>query len=829
MQPSESPATGRGRLPASLVTGLFVFTTIAALARAWMPTQAVDDLRENPEEALDPPGPDATWANPGTDTCLAFSWEPTVAVDPGNPLIVVVAQGRSLLISFDGGASFPQPLTAPLPSGTVSNGDPSLGFDSQGRLFLSYLCKPASGRDVCLMGYELNLITGLFQPIAGINWPRNVTALAGHGAPSNADKEWLAVDASAASPYTDRLHIVWTDIAPIPWEVWTTWSSDQGQSWSAAQQLSVADEGPKPWPAHNAVAPNGDLYVAWHSQTGFWDPPANRVPNGTTGQIVMRRSTNGGAFFGARSFPYAPSDADTTWNVQHKANGVIPGARYWLQGTSQPWILTDPHQAGRIYVVTSDDPDDDVDSGDAADVFIAISDDNGVSWGAPIRVDSGPVGTFAVLPTAAIDPNSGSIAVTYYDNRLLQTNTAGNFLLDLLVTYSFDSGVTWGVEWDVNDGFFDPDGTTSCRFCCPGDSCFGQPITTRIGEYNGVAYGECGAKMVWADNQTCGTGSSQLDVFFDDDPEGGGDFTPPVLVCPSNTSIGCNDSTDPIFTGMATATDDCTLDPDIGFVDEFLGGNCPPSTVIESIRRIWHAFDNAGNIQTCEQIISIVDFDAPALFGPPDLVLECSEQGGVPADHPAVVAWAAQFTAFDACSDVDESLGLPDFFPAGCGDGGDTLIIYSAADACGNGDFLVRHVRVVDTTPPTIDCRVVTPVLWPPLHQFVNVGLFIDTEDLCAAAQPSIAIQVTSDEHPAFAIGAGGPALCPDAIILPGGTVWVRAQRSTIGDGRVYRITVGAYDRCGNLARCRTFVRVPVVLNQPAVDSGQLYDATDCN
>ena len=124
-----------------------------------------------------------------------------------------------------------------------------------------------------------------------------------------------------------------------------------------------------------AVGPGGDAYVAFHSQPGFLDAGL-RVPDGVSGFIALPHSNDGGASWQQRTAPFGPGDADMTWNVQNAANGVIPGATFWLQGSSQPWILPDPFQAGRLWVVANDDPDDDVDTGDAADVFIVRSDDS---------------------------------------------------------------------------------------------------------------------------------------------------------------------------------------------------------------------------------------------------------------------------------------------------------------------------------------------------------------------------------------------------------------------------------------------------------------------
>ncbi len=465
----------------------------------------------------------------GTDICLGMEWEPTIAVDPHNPTIIAVASfslftfAMQMQISFDGGRSFTQTITPPMIPGL--GGDPVLAFDSQGRLFFSYLCldppPPPFTVAVCITGYEIDDESGQFVPIAGINWPVNVNAAAGHGAPNIPDKEWLAADSFSDSPFADRLYVIWTDTDEKPTQMWTTYSDDQGATWSDATLVDGPDEGPLRAFAHIAVAPNGDVYLAYHVQLGFIEQgefPFDWVPDGISGKIVLRRSQDGGETWDKRTFPYEAGEADMTFNMQHNDNGVIPGARFMLVGSTQPWVVPDPFEEGRIYVVVSDDPDNDVNSGDAADVFIVISEDHGQTWSDPIRVDSGPEGTFQVMPTAAVDPLTGTLVVTYYDNRALETNPDGNYKLDLLAAYSVDGGLTWLPEVDFNDGLFDPDATTSVVGCPPDGAPCCCPVTTRIGEYNGVAFGNSNTYVVWADNSCTKGDVTMLDTFFDQNP-----------------------------------------------------------------------------------------------------------------------------------------------------------------------------------------------------------------------------------------------------------------------------------------------------------------------
>ena len=210
---------------AALALGGLALASSQAQAPTFAETLRSGDVDErwriNPPEPVDQLSQEIRTASPGADTCLAMGWEPTVAVDPNNPMIVAAAQFSTVQISLDGGDSFTQTLNATAPMGFDAGGDPSLAFDSRGRLFFTYLCATTSVRDVCMTGYELDPDLGQFVLVSGTSWPVNVTALAGHGA-LNADKEWLAADSFRASTFTDRLYVVWTDLATWPWEVWTT-------------------------------------------------------------------------------------------------------------------------------------------------------------------------------------------------------------------------------------------------------------------------------------------------------------------------------------------------------------------------------------------------------------------------------------------------------------------------------------------------------------------------------------------------------------------------------------------------------------------------------
>lgn len=119
----------------------------------------------------------------------------------------------------------------------------------------------------------------------------------------------------------------------------------------------------------------------------------------------------------------------------------------------------------------------------------------------------------------------------------------------------------------------------------------------------------------------------------------------PVITCPANLTIQCDDDQTPANTGMATATDNCPT-PTIGvpvdvIVPSVGPGSCPQDY---SILRTWTATDNYGNSSSCVQTITVEDTEAPTFTAPADVVLDC----------PGSYTVANQF-----CNEFAASTGLP--------------------------------------------------------------------------------------------------------------------------------------------------------------------------
>ncbi len=158
------------------------------------------------------------------------------------------------------------------------------------------------------------------------------------------------------------------------------------------------------------------------------------------------------------------------------------------------------------------------------------------------------------------------------------------------------------------------------------------------------------------------------------------DHTPPAITCPGDKVFDCVMG-DP---GVATATDNCDVNPVITYQDVILSARCP-----RVIQRTWTAKDKCDNSASCVQTITIRDITPPVVTCPSDKVFDC------------VMGDAGTATATDNCGAVNVS-SSDVITSARC-----PLIIqrtWTAVDTCGNSSSCVQTITVQDTTKPVLTC-----------------------------------------------------------------------------------------------------------------------------
>ncbi len=371
--------------------------------------------------------------------------------------------------STNGGASFTDQGNFP----TVNFGDPSLVWrKSDGKFY--YAALSSSGG---LVLYRSDDDCVSFVQVGAIS------------STGNDDKEIMTVDNTPASPYYGRLYVAWTDFTDG--RINLRKSSNGGTSWDAALDLSAASADVQgAWPA---VAPNGDVYVAWVR----WNPYS-------TGPIDIEvvKSTDGGATFAAVANPMTgkvnPRDTAATSSCSR------PALKGNIRYLPSPQIAVD--SVGNVHVVYTYDPDA-TGSGDVVNVYYRRSTTGGASWDAEIQVNDDATTTDQWFPSLSIGVGN-VVTIGYYSRQL---DTAGNTLFDYYSRTSFNGGASFNASVRVSDA-------------SSAVTLDGELATCYHGDYDTQVHAGGFAHYVWSDDRNPGSGANP-NVWTDVTPAGT-DFLP---------------------------------------------------------------------------------------------------------------------------------------------------------------------------------------------------------------------------------------------------------------------------------------------------------------
>ena len=176
----------------------------------------------------------------------------------------------------------------------------------------------------------------------------------------------------------------------------------------------------------------------------------------------------------------------------------------------------------------------------------------------------------------------------------------------------------------------------------------------------------------------------------------GQDATAPIIICPKDTAVDCTTPLIPANTGELIIMDNCGInDIEITFNDEVT----TEATCSRVIKRTWAVVDKSNNIETCVQIISVIDESGPEINNCPQGIAVNND----PGDCGALVNVVPPI-ATDGCNqvlsltnDFTNNATATDFYPVGT-----TIVTWSALDNCGNVTATCSHSIVVMDNEPQV-------------------------------------------------------------------------------------------------------------------------------
>ena len=114
-------------------------------------------------------------------------------------------------------------------------------------------------------------------------------------------------------------------------------------------------------------------------------------------------------------------------------------------------------------------------------------------------------------------------------------------------------------------------------------------------------------------------------------------------------------------------------------------------------------------------------------------------------------------------------------------------------------------IIVQDTTPPEFTLSVTPTTLWPPNHKMARITPTWTVSDNCDESPDISLVSITMNEDD----DAKGDGHTTDDIQMKPDGIWLRAERSGKGTGRIYTITYQAVDDYNNVAIDTATVTVP--------------------
>jgi hypothetical protein len=319
-----------------------------------------------------------------------FDGEPYIAVNPNNHNTIVVAwmgyvynNGSGLTIkiksSFNGGLTWSSAVNMPHMVPTYKSADPSMAFDGNDNLFLSYIDyreSPDSG------GVYLFKSTN-----GGLTWgsPVKMIDMNTDGSKKPIDRPWLVVNNAG-----DKLYL---STKPAPWVAapnrpYFTASIDSGLTWQPWRYLDTAN-----YLVGNVIAQPMPAPVCF-GNTFYAMYPSYLTSQNVYPQFFLATTTNNGAHFSYNTFV----------NTQTAASNDSAKLAYKL--------IQDPTNSNHLAFIYPSAPFGDI------DIMMIETSNAGTSWSSPLRINNDVQGNGKMQDMLWADfDTDGDMIVTWRDRR----------------------------------------------------------------------------------------------------------------------------------------------------------------------------------------------------------------------------------------------------------------------------------------------------------------------------------------------------------------------------------------------------------------------------
>jgi hypothetical protein len=433
----------------------------------------------------------------GTETFPNITQSETfAAANPDNPDEIVVAYNDSrsrnanpinisgASVSTDGGNTFTR-LTKTNGQSPFSNtvGDPVILYNRPTGTWYTVWIDFGCGSDG-LGGYKST------NPSDPNSW----THFCVHTG-SGDDRESGWADNNPSSLFFGRMYVSWNDFA-TGGNLKVRYSTDNGATWTNERQLAPAS------PFIRDVQITGDtdgtVYVAGMNEMGGGlSNRANKIYKSTDGGNTWTNTYTGPTF---------PGPGSTTCASNSYFACMFSGPSFWRHmGWGQPGALN-----GVVHYVYDSR---NTGNGDAGNVFYIRSTDGGVTFSAPLQLNTDTTTRPQWQPNLSVGAD-GSVLAVWYDGREAANCTKGNPAVPcyrMWARKSTDNGATWGPDGPFSDVVSPLPGQPD-----PGI------VAEYAGDYDYSFPSPTGHIHEWTDGRVTISGNSQQDAFVDQEAIGGG-------------------------------------------------------------------------------------------------------------------------------------------------------------------------------------------------------------------------------------------------------------------------------------------------------------------